>query len=156
SMARPLRIDLAGGPDHVTARGDRREPFYRDNADRNAWLNLFGEVCERFSWRCLGWRQMTNHNHFVIETSDANLSAGMRQLNGVYTQHFNRAHRPVGHLFQERFKAILVERDAYFLDLSRYVVLHPVRARMCGRAGWRLELEQLSGNDGFGARAAVP
>jgi hypothetical protein len=78
---------------------------------------------------------MTNHYHIVIETPDANLSAGMRQLNGVYTQQFNRAHRLVGHLFQGRFKAILVERDAYLLELARYVVLNPVRACMVGQAG---------------------
>ena len=140
-MARPLRIELAGGLYHVTARGDRREPIYRGDADRSAWLTLFGEVCERFNWRCHGWCQMTNHYHCVIETPDANLSAGMRQLNGVYTQHFNRTHRLVGHLFQGRFKAILVERDAYLLELSRYVVLTPVRARMVERAGdWRLSI----------------
>ena len=134
-MARPLRIELAGGLYHVTARGDRREAIYRDDADRNAWLTLFGEVCERFNWRCHGWCQMTNHYHLIIETPDANLSAGMRQLNGVYTQYFNRAHRLVGHLFQGRFKAILVERDAYLLELCRYVVLNPVRAYMVGQAG---------------------
>jgi REP element-mobilizing transposase RayT len=134
-MARPLRIELADGLYHVTARGDRREAIYRGDADRNAWLTLFGEVCERFNWRCHGWCQMTNHYHLIIETPDANLSAGMRQLNGVYTQYFNRAHRLVGHLFQGRFKAILVERDAYLLELCRYVVLNPVRAYMVGQAG---------------------
>ncbi|MGB5830485.1 MAG: transposase [Thiohalocapsa sp.] len=134
-MSRPLRIELAGGLYHVTARGDRREPIYRVDADRTAWLTLFGEVCERFNWRCHGWCQMTNHYHFAIETPDANLSAGMRQLNGVYTQYFNRVHRLVGHLFQGRFKAILVEREAYLLELSRYVVLNPVRAHMVGQAG---------------------
>jgi len=77
---------------------------------------------------------MTNHYHVVVETPDANLFAGMRQLNGVYTQDFNRRHRLVGHLFQGRFKAIIVERDAYLLELSRYVVLNPVRARMVAQA----------------------
>jgi len=92
-------------------------------------------VCERFNWRCHGWCQMTNHYHIVIETPDADLSAGMRQLNGVYTHQFNRAHRLVGHLFQGRFKAILVERDAYLLELARYVVLNPARAHMVMQAG---------------------
>ena len=73
---------------------------------------------------------MGNHYHLVIETPDGNLAQGMRQLNGVYTQGFNRAHQHVGHVFQGRYKAILVERDAYLLKLSRYVVLNPVRARM--------------------------
>ena len=78
---------------------------------------------------------MTNHYHCVVETPDANLSKGMRQLNGVYTQSINRRHRLVGHPFQGRFKAILVERDAYLLELTRYVVLNPVRAAMVSQAG---------------------
>jgi len=73
---------------------------------------------------------MTNHYHLVIETPDANLAKGMRQLNGVYTQCFNRHHGHVGHVFQGRYKAILVDRDAYLLELARYVVLNPVRAGM--------------------------
>jgi REP element-mobilizing transposase RayT len=129
-MARPLRIELAGGLYHVTSRGDRREAIYRDDADRSAWLDLFGDVCERFNWRCHAYCQMTNHYHVVVETPEANLSKGMRQLNGVYTQGTNRRHGLVGHLFQGRFKAILVERDAYLLELARYVVLNPVRAGM--------------------------
>jgi len=85
-MARPLRIELAGGLYHVTSRGDRREAIYRDDADRSAWLELLGDVCERFNWRCHAYCQMTNHYHLVVETPEANLSKGMRQLNGVYTQ----------------------------------------------------------------------
>jgi hypothetical protein len=76
---------------------------------------------------------MTNHYHILIETPEANLAQGMRQLNGVYTQYFNRAHDRVGHVFQGRYKAILVERDSYLLELARYVVLNPLRARMVGR-----------------------
>jgi REP element-mobilizing transposase RayT len=129
-MARPLRIELAGGLYHVTSRGDRREAIYRDDADRTAWLDLFGEVCGRFNWRCHAYCQMTNHYHLVVETPEANLSKGMRELNGVYTQRTNRRHGLVGHLFQGRFKAVLVERDAYLLALARYVVLNPVRAGM--------------------------
>ena len=129
-MARPLRIELAGGLYHITSRGDRRETIYRDDDDRQGWLTLLGEVCSRFNWRCHAYCEMTNHYHLVVETPDANLSKGMRQLNGVYTQQFNRRHGLVGHLFQGRFKGILVERDAYLLELSRYVVLNPVRAGM--------------------------
>jgi putative transposase len=134
-MARPLRIGLAGGLYHVTSRGDRREAIYRDDADRTAWLELFGDVCERFNWRCHAYCQMTNHYHVVVETAEANLSKGMRQLNGVYTQSTNRRHGLVGHLFQGRFKAILVERDAYLLELTRDVMLNPVRAGMVREAG---------------------
>ena len=129
-MARPLRIELAGGLYHVTARGDRREDIYLDEADRRAWLELFGQVCGRFNWVCHAYCQMTNHYHFVVETPEANLSKGMRQLNGVYTQIVNRTHNRVGHVFQGRYKAILVEREGYLLELARYVVLNPVRAAM--------------------------
>lgn len=97
------------------------------------WLEVFGQVCRRFNWVCHAWCQMTNHYHLVIETPEANLAQGMRQLNGVYTQRFNRAHERVGHVFQGRYKAILVERDSYLLELARYVVLNPLRARMVRR-----------------------
>lgn len=126
-MSRPLRIELAGDLYHVTSRGDRREDIYFNDADRRAWLEIFGEVCERFNWVCHGWCQMTNHYHLIVETIEGNLSAGMRQLNGVYTQWINRSH---GHVFQGRYKGILVEKDSYLLELARYVVLNPLRAHM--------------------------
>ena len=129
-MARPLRIELSGGLYHVTSRGDRREDIYLDDDDRLAWLTLLGEVCKRFNWVCHAYCLMTNHYHIVVETPEGNLSQGMRQLNGVYTQHINRRHRRVGHVFQGRYKAILVEKEAYLLELARYVVLNPVRAGM--------------------------
>lgn len=132
-MARPLRIELAGGVYHVTSRGDRRENIYRSDEDRVEWLAVLGQLCARFNWRCHAWCQMSNHFHLVLETPDANLSQGMRQLNGVYTQRFNRDHGLAGHLFQGRFKAIPVERETYLLELARYVVLNPVRAGMVAR-----------------------
>jgi len=131
-MSRPLRLELAGGFYHVTSRGDGREDIYLSVADRQAWLEVFGQVCKRFNWVCRAWCQVTNHYHLLIETPEANLSQGMRQLNGVYTQRFNRAHGRVGHVFQGRYKAILVERDSYLLELARYVVLNPLRAGMVG------------------------
>ncbi|MEZ5628638.1 MAG: transposase [Rhodocyclaceae bacterium] len=129
-----MRIELAGGLYHVTSRGDRREDIYRDDEDRRAWLGVFGAVCERFNWRCHAYCLMSNHYHVVVETPEANLSKGMRQLNGVFTQVFNRRHGVTGHLFQGRFKGILVEQDAYLLELARYVVLNPVRAAMVAQA----------------------
>lgn len=129
-MARPLRIELPGGLYHVTSRGDRREDIYVCDEDRTTWLNVFSEVCTRFHWICHAWCQMTNHYHIVVETIEGNLSSGMRHLNGVYTQTFNRHHGRVGHVFQGRYKAILVERDSYLLELARYVVLNPVRGRL--------------------------
>lgn len=134
-MARPLRIELAGGLYHVTSRGDRREDIYFDDADRVEWLRIVGDVCKRFNWVCHAWCQMTNHYHIVVETPESNLSQGMRQLNGVYTQWINRTHERVGHVFQGRYKAILVEKDSYLLELARYVVLNPVRAGMVRDAG---------------------
>jgi len=129
-MARPLRLELAGALYHVTSRGDGREDIYLSDEDRMAWLDTLGQVCERFNWVCHAYCLMSNHYHLVIETPEANLSKGMRHLNGVYTQRFNRAHQRVGHVFQGRFKAILVEKDSYLLELARYVVLNPLRARM--------------------------
>ncbi len=99
-----------------------------DDADRQLFLDVYAQVSRRFKWRCHAYCLMTNHYHFVIETPEANLSSGMRQLNGVYTQRFNRQYGRTGHVFQGRFTAILVERESYLLELCRYVVLNPVRA----------------------------
>jgi len=129
-MARPLRIEYAGALYHVTSRSDRREDIYHDDKDRLTWLDVFSQVCTRFNWRCHGWCLMDNHYDILIETAEGNLSQGMRQLNGVYTQRSNRRHSRVGHVFQGRYKAILVQKDAYLLEFSRYVVLNPVRAGM--------------------------
>jgi putative transposase len=129
-MARPLRLEFAGALYHVTSRGDGREAIYLSDEDRLAWLEIFAAVCSRFNWVCHAYCLMGNHYHLIVETPDANLSLGMRQLNGVYTQRFNRTHRRVGHVFQGRFKAILVDKDSYLLELSRYVVLNPLRAKM--------------------------
>ena len=129
-MARPLRLEFAHALYHVTSRGDRREDIYHDDAARQAWLGVLAQVCKRFNWTVHAYCLMSNHYHLLVETPDANLSAGMRQLNGVYTQLTNRAHGRVGHVFQGRFKAIVVDKDNYLLELARYVVLNPVRAGM--------------------------
>jgi len=96
-MARPLRIEFAGGLYHVTSRGDGRENIYLGEEDRDLWLDVLGHVCERFNWVSHAYCQMSNHYHLVIETPDGNLATGMRQLNGVYTQRFNQTHNRVGH-----------------------------------------------------------
>lgn len=129
-MARPLRIEFPGAIYHVTSRGNARRKVFLDDADREGFLATLAWVVERFKWICHAYCLMDNHFHLIIETPEGNLSRGMRQLNGVYTQAFNRRHRKVGHLFQGRFKSILVERDSYLLELARYVVLNPVRAKM--------------------------
>lgn len=129
-MARPLRIEFAGALYHLTSRGDRREDIFLDDVDRAMFLEVLAEVCDRFRWVCHAYCLMSNHYHLVIETRESTLSLGMRQLNGVFTQRSNRRHHRVGHVFQGRYKAILVQKDSYLLELARYVVLNPVRAGM--------------------------
>ncbi|MSQ18615.1 MAG: transposase [Betaproteobacteria bacterium] len=138
-MTRPLRIEYPGAVYHVTSRGNARQRVFLDGDDREAFLATLAWVVERFGWLCHAYCLMDNHFHLLIETPEANLSRGMRQLNGVYTQTFNRRHQRAGHLFRGRFKGILVEKDSYLLELSRYIVLNPVRAKVVkhpGRYAW--------------------
>lgn len=137
-MARPIRLEFAGAIYHITSRGNRREDIYDTDADRERFIKILGDVCQRFNWVCHAYCLMSNHYHLLIETPDANLSKGMRQLNGVYTQAYNRANDRVGHVFQGRYKAIMVEKQGYLLELARYIVLNPVRASMVRSANqWR-------------------
>lgn len=129
-MARPLRIEFPGGLYHVTSRGNSREAIYLEDGDKELFLGVLVDVRNRFNWRVHAYCLMGNHYHLLIETQDGNLSKGMRQLNGVYSQSFNRIHGRVGHVFQGRYKAIMVQKEAYLLELARYIVLNPVRARM--------------------------
>jgi len=129
-MARPLRIEFEGALYHVTSRGNDRGKIFFTDTDRVALLELVGEATERFSWICHAYCLMTNHYHLVIETPNANLSKGMRHINGVFTQRINKLNKRSGHLLQGRFKSILVEKDSHLLELARYVVLNPVQARM--------------------------
>ena len=129
-MSRPLRLEYAGALYHVTSRGDRQEDIYEDDTDRKEFLSILGDVCDRYNWVCHAYCLMSNHYHLLIETPDANLSKGMRQLNGVYTRRFNTYHGRVGHVFQGRYKAIHVDKQSYLLELARYIVLNPVRAYM--------------------------
>ncbi|MBL8514819.1 MAG: transposase, partial [Betaproteobacteria bacterium] len=129
-MARPLRIEFPGAIYHVTSRGDRREPIFEDDEDRRSFLANVGLAMDRFDATVLAYCLMDNHYHLVIHTRRANLSRLMQQLNGIYTQAYNRRHSKVGHLFQGRFKGILVDENAYLLEVCRYVDLNPHRARM--------------------------
>ncbi|MBD3670659.1 MAG: transposase [Gammaproteobacteria bacterium] len=131
-MSRPLRIEYAGALYHVTSRGDGQKDIYLDDKDRRDFLSNLTHVCERYNWVVHAYCLMSNHYHLLLETPDGNLSQGMRQLNGVYTQQFNRTHERVGHVFQGRYKAIIVQKDSYLLELSRYIVLNPVRASSNG------------------------
>ena len=137
-MARPLRLEFPGAVYHLTARGNARQDVFLDDEDRARFLALLAREIGQQRWRCYAYCLMGNHYHLVIETPEPNLSTGMRRLNGAYTQAFNRGHGSVGHLFQGRYKSILVEREAYLMDLCRYVVLNPVRAGFATRVGdWR-------------------
>jgi putative transposase len=129
-MSRPLRIDFPGAIHHVTARGNGYAPVFLGDEDRRQFLRLLSECVGRFAWICHAYCLMGNHYHLMIETPVANMSVAMRHLNGCYTQWFNWRHDRVGHVFQGRFKSILVDRDAYLLELCRYIVLNPVRAQM--------------------------
>ena len=129
-MSRPLRLSFPGAIYHITSRGNARAAVYLDDDDKQRFLNLLSSCVEKFNWICHAYCLMDNHYHLLIETPDANLQTGMRQLNGVYTQQFNRRHARIGPVFQGRYKAILVDKDSYLLELCRYVVLNPVRAEM--------------------------
>lgn len=129
-MTRPLRLEFAGALYHVTARGNRSNLIYRDDFDRLVWLEIIEQTCKRHQCVVHSYCQMGNHFHLMIETKSANLSQAMRHLNGLYSEYFNQRHNIVGHMFQGRYKAILVQRESYLLELSRYIVLNPVRAKI--------------------------
>jgi len=112
-MARPLRIEYAGALYHITSRGNARQDIFLNDSDRVAFLDLLNNTNNRFHWYCHAYCLMSNHYHLLIETSLPNLSKGMKYLNGGYTQQYNRSHKRVGHVFQGRYKGILIESDSY-------------------------------------------
>ncbi|MGH8401308.1 MAG: transposase [Gammaproteobacteria bacterium] len=120
------------------ARGNARQTIFRTISDRNEFLDGLKRVCYRFDWRVWAYCLMDNHYHLLVETVQPTLSRGMRQLNGIYTQTFNRRHSRTGHVFQGRYKSLLIDKDAYLLEVSRYIVLNPVKAKICrGAADYR-------------------
>jgi REP element-mobilizing transposase RayT len=127
-MARPLRPNFPGGLYHVTARGNDRRTIFEDDADRSLFLIVLASVVARYRVSCHAYCLMRNHYHVLLQTPDGNLSTAMRQLNGVYTQRFNRRHERCGHVFQGRYGAQLVDGQAYLHEVCRYIVLNPVRA----------------------------
>lgn len=137
-MTRPLRLEFPGATYHLTARANGRSRLFLGGSDRSLLLGLVDHVVDRYGWICHAYILMDTHYHLLVETPLPNLSLGMRQLNGRYSQEFNRRHRRRGHLFGGRFTSVLVERDEHFLEAARYVVLNPLRTRQPQRfQDWR-------------------
>ncbi|MGC8724939.1 MAG: transposase [Acidobacteriota bacterium] len=128
-MSRPLRVEYPGAVYHVTSRGNGRQPIFLDDGDRGRFLEILARAVRLRGWLVHAYCLMGNHYHLLLETPQGNLSLGMRGLNGEYTQAFNRRHRRCGHVFRGRFNAVLLEKQSHLLELCRYVVLNPVRAR---------------------------
>jgi putative transposase len=129
-MARPLRLEYAGALYHVAARGEGRQALFADDADRLEFLSLLAKEVRQQRWLLCAFCLLDDHYQLLLETPEPNLVRGMRRLNGVYTQAFNRRHGRAGHVLQGRYKAVLVEKEAYLLDVSRYVVTSAVRAKL--------------------------
>lgn len=134
-MARPLRLQVADGLYHLTARGNERRAIYRDAADRRGFLEILAATLERFRWHCLSYCLMSNHYHLLVRTLEPNLARGMRDLNGMHAQRFNRRYRRDGHLFQGRYRALLIGSDEHLLAALAYIVRNPVQAGICERPG---------------------
>lgn len=129
-MARPIRVQYPGALYHVIARGNAKQLVYLDDRDRTAFLRWLGDAVENHNLIIHAYCLMDNHYHLLVETPDGNLSAAMRDLNGNYSQWFNIRHNRVGHLFQGRYKAFVIEKESYLLSVARYIVRNPVEARL--------------------------
>jgi REP element-mobilizing transposase RayT len=133
-MARPLRIEFPGAFYHITARGNERKDIYRDDRDRERFLGYLETSVRRYKAVIHIYCLMSNHYHILLSTPEGNLSQIMLHINGGYTTYFNKRHKRAGHLFQGRYRAILVDADSYAGELSRYIHLNPVRAGIIGQA----------------------
>lgn len=126
-MSRPLRTEFPNACYFVTSRGNAGQPIFLSSNDGNLWISVFGSVCSKFGWICHAYCLMENHYHIVVETPEPNLSLGMRQLNGVYTQSFNRNNNRSGHLFMGRFHSVVFQKERYLKPLVRDALRNPVR-----------------------------
>jgi REP element-mobilizing transposase RayT len=124
-MSRQVRLEYPGALFHVTSRGNARQNIFFDDDDRELYLELLGATVKKFGWILTAYVLMSNHVHLLIQLTANTMSLGMKWLNEKYAQRFNRRHDRVGHLFQGRPKAPLIEKDSYFLEVLRYVVLNP-------------------------------
>ena len=132
-MARPLRIDYPGAFYHAYTRGLERREIFRDKRDFETFLAVLAKVQKATAFICHSYCLMPNHYHAYLETPHANLSKIMQEINGKYTQYYNRRYKRVGPLFQGRFKSKLVDKDGYSQQLCRYIHLNPVKAKLCSR-----------------------
>ncbi|MCK5511849.1 MAG: transposase [Thermodesulfovibrionia bacterium] len=133
-MARQLRIEFEGAFYHITSRGNQREQIYWDNRDKERFQEILKRTKERYGYLLHAYVLMDNHFHLLIETPHANIKQIMQNINTSYTVYANNRHKRVGHLFQGRYKAIIVEKENYLLELGRYIHLNPVRAGIVKRA----------------------
>lgn len=137
-MPRKPRIDYPDAIHHVTARGNNKSLIFHDDADRWVFMQMLAAVCATHELVALAWCLMGSHIHLVLRSRRAALSRAMHQLTTGYAKRYNLRHRRLGHVFQGRFHSLLVHRDAYLLEVVRYVLLNPVRANLClGAADWR-------------------
>lgn len=127
-MARPPRIRFCGATYHIMSRGNRKHRIYEDNRDRRAYLDIFGEALERYDVECPGYCLMGNHCHSVAHTPRGNISSFMKLLNGRFTQYMNRRHKWCGHVFAERFKAIVIDDTGYLRAALAYIARNPIEA----------------------------
>ena len=132
-MARPLRIEYPGAFYHVMHRGNDGKDIFKSNRDREKFLEYVGKAVERYDIKIHSYCLMTNHYHLLIETPHPNLSQAIKWINVCYAAYFNRRRRRSGHLFQGRFKAVVIDADEYLKHLSRYIHLNPIRAGMVDR-----------------------
>jgi REP-associated tyrosine transposase len=134
-MARQHRLQLAGGTYHLMTHGVRMLPVFRNDDDRDLFLELLGQVVVRHGWRCHGYCLMTTHYHLLVETPEPDLALGMQHLNGWYAAGFNRRYGTCGHVFDRRYHSVVVESEAHFVTVLGYIAANPVRADMCKRPG---------------------
>lgn len=135
-MPRRPRIVAAGATYHITARGNRRQAIFADDDDHKLFLAILAQTVASHRWRCAAYCLLGNHFHLLVQTPAAagDLSAGMHRLNGRYAQWFNERHGVDGHLFQDRFHSLLIERESHLLVAIRYIFLNPTQAGVCGAA----------------------
>jgi len=142
-MARPIRIEYPGAWYHVTSRGNERKNIFQDDRDRRKFLEILADSLDRYHAELHGYVLMTNHFHLLLKTLDANLKHLMQRFNTAYTVYYNHRHHRQGHLYQGRYKAILVQADTYLLELSRYLHLNPVRIRKHANLSAKEKLAEL-------------